>query len=184
MLFSTWGVVIRNNLKNHWIQRLIWNIIFCANIDKKKRKCWKFYTCTSMTTSSDKDQLDMTLKLKTSYLIDLVINLFNTSIFFHYIEITKLLYTHVSSPLLYQDAGDSLRFPKPQESILTVSSDQILMWVVSDANYSFFMNLQVQRSTDHHTLSVSHHAHCYLVSCCILLYSSTDISRVSSVTKK
>ena len=117
-----------------------------------------------MTTSSDKDQLDMTLKLKTSYLIDLVMNLFNTSIFFYYIEITKLLHTHVSSPLLYQDAGDRLRFPKPQESILTVSSDQILMWVVSDANYSFFMNLQVQRNTDHHTLSVSHHAHCYLVS--------------------
>lgn len=43
-------------------------------------------------------------------------------------------------------AGDALRFPQPQEAVLAVGSDQILVWVMGDANDVFLMNLEVERT--------------------------------------
>lgn len=35
----------------------------------------------------------------------------------------------------------TLRLPQPQEAILAVCGNQILLWVVSNANYSFLVDL-------------------------------------------
>lgn len=50
----------------------------------------------------------------------------------------------------YEDAGDTLRLPQAQEAVLAVCGDEILVWMVSDADDVFLMNLWVQTGRDHH----------------------------------
>lgn len=61
----------------------------------------------------------------------------------------------------YFDVSNSLRFPQPQEAILAVCGDQVHMWVVSDTNYIFLVNLWVQRK-QMSTLS-THLPFCFLI---------------------